>query len=125
MRCRTLGVPSAWLMTGNLTNAVLAFVDSGSRTQPLMESDITRLQGALRLPIGFFLGCVAAAAAVTFLGDWTWSLPAALAGVAVSLARRVRPDLRLQVLVNAQAVARRRRGRQVPDDCGQSIRPCR
>jgi uncharacterized membrane protein YoaK (UPF0700 family) len=77
--------PSTAVMTGNLTNAVLAFVDSSSRTQPLMESDSRRLRGALHLLIGFFVGCVLAAVAVIYLGDWAWSLPAALAAVAVTL----------------------------------------
>jgi uncharacterized membrane protein YoaK (UPF0700 family) len=77
--------PSTAVMTGNLTNAVLALVDSSSRTQPLMESDSRRLRGALYLLIGFFVGCVVAAAAVMYLGDWAWSLPAALAAVAVAL----------------------------------------
>lgn len=75
--------PSTAVMTGNLTNAVLALMDSGSRVQPLMESDARRLRGALRLLLGFFLGCVVAAAAVMYWGDWAWALPAALAGVAV------------------------------------------
>jgi uncharacterized membrane protein YoaK (UPF0700 family) len=77
--------PSTAVMTGNLTNAVLALVDSSSRTRPLMESDSRRLRGALHLLIGFLMGCVVAAAAVMYLGDWAWSLPAALAGVAVAL----------------------------------------
>ncbi len=77
--------PSTAVMTGNLTNAVLALVDSSSRTPPLMESDSRRLRGALHLFIGFFVGCVVAAAAVMYLGDWAWSLPAVLAAVAVTL----------------------------------------
>jgi len=77
--------PSTAVMTGNLTNAVLALVDSSSRTEPLMESDSKRLRGALHLLIGFFGGCVLATAALMYLGDWAWSLPAALAGAAVAL----------------------------------------
>jgi uncharacterized membrane protein YoaK (UPF0700 family) len=77
--------PSTAVMTGNLTNAVLALVDSSSPTQPLIESNRRRLSGALHLLVGFFVGCVVAAAAVTYLGDWAWSLPAALAAVAVTL----------------------------------------
>src|SRR5258708_17733811 len=68
--------PSTAVMTGNLTNAVLAFVDSNSRTQPLMGADSRRLGGALQLLIGFFVGCVVAAAALMHLRDWAWSLPA-------------------------------------------------
>lgn len=77
--------PSTAVMTGNLTNAVLALVDSSSRTEPLMESDSKRLKGALHLLVGFFVGCVLATAALMYLGDWAWSLPAALAGAAVAL----------------------------------------
>jgi uncharacterized membrane protein YoaK (UPF0700 family) len=72
-------------MTGNLTNAVLALVDSISRTDPLMESNSKRLRAALPLLIGFFVGCVLATAALIYWGDWAWSLPAALAGAAVAL----------------------------------------
>jgi uncharacterized membrane protein YoaK (UPF0700 family) len=81
--------PSTAVMTGNLTNAVLALVDSTSRTRPLMESDSKRLMGALHLLVGFFVGCVLATAALMYLGDWAWSLPAALAAVAVALCPRV------------------------------------
>ena len=81
--------PSTAVMTGNLTNAVLAIVDSSSRTRPLMESDSRRLTGALHLLIGFFVGCVLATAALIYVGDWAWSLPAALAAVAVALCSEV------------------------------------
>jgi uncharacterized membrane protein YoaK (UPF0700 family) len=81
--------PSTAVMTGNLTNAVLAIVDSSSRTQPLMASDSRRLRGALHLLIGFFVGCVLATAALMYVGDWAWSLPAALAAVVVALCPRV------------------------------------
>ena len=76
--------PSTAVMTGNLTNAVLALVDLSSHSQPLMESSSRRLSGALHLLIGFFVGCVVATAAVMYLGDWAWSFPAALAAVAVA-----------------------------------------
>ena len=77
--------PSTAVMTGNLTNAVLGLVDSSSRTQPLMEGHTKRLTGALHLLVGFFAGCVMATAALMYLGDWAWSLPAALALLAVAL----------------------------------------
>src|SRR5215467_10577242 len=76
--------PSTAVMTGNLTNAVLALMDSTSN-QPLIECGTRRLNGALHLLTGFFVGCVVAAVAVMYLGDWTWLLPAALAAVAVTL----------------------------------------
>src|SRR5215813_2344483 len=77
--------PSTAVMTGNLTNAVLAIMESRSQTGPLMESDSKRLRGALHLLVGFFVGCVLATAALMYLGDWAWSLPAVLAAVAVAL----------------------------------------
>ena len=77
--------PSTAVMTGNLTNAVLGLVDLSSRGQPLMESDSRRLAGALHPLVGFFVGCVLATVALMYLGDWAWSLPAALAAVAVAL----------------------------------------
>ena len=77
--------PSTAVMTGNLTNTVLSLLDRQSRTQPLMADDTERLRGSLHLLIGFFGGCVVAAAAVSLLGDWAWSFPVALAGVAVAL----------------------------------------
>jgi uncharacterized membrane protein YoaK (UPF0700 family) len=77
--------PSTAVMTGNLTNAVLGLVDLSSRTQPLTQIDSSRIRGTVYLLVGFFLGCVAAAAAVTYLGDWAWSCPATLAALAVAL----------------------------------------
>jgi uncharacterized membrane protein YoaK (UPF0700 family) len=77
--------PSTAVMTGNLTNAVLALMDSSSRDHPLIEGDSKRLAGALHLLVGFFVGCVLATAALMYLGDWAWSLPAVLAAVAVAL----------------------------------------
>jgi uncharacterized membrane protein YoaK (UPF0700 family) len=77
--------PSTAVMTGNLTNTVLSLLDRQSRTQPLMAGDTERLRGSLHLLIGFFGGCVVAAAAVSLLGDWAWLFPVALAGVAVIL----------------------------------------
>jgi uncharacterized membrane protein YoaK (UPF0700 family) len=77
--------PSTAVMTGNLTNAVLGFVDLSSRTRPLMESDSRRLMGALHLLIGFLVGCVLATAALRYIADWAWLLPAALAAVALAL----------------------------------------
>ncbi len=77
--------PSTAVMTGNLTNTVLSLVDSLSRTQHLMAGDAERLRGSLHLLIGFFGGCIVAAGAVSWFGDWAWSFPVALAGVAIIL----------------------------------------
>jgi uncharacterized membrane protein YoaK (UPF0700 family) len=77
--------PSTAVMTGNLTNSVLSLLDVVSRTQSLKGGDTQRLIGSLHLLLGFFGGCVVAAAAVTYLGDWAWSFPVVLAGAAVVL----------------------------------------
>jgi uncharacterized membrane protein YoaK (UPF0700 family) len=77
--------PSTAVMTGNLTNSVLSLLDVVSRTQSLKGGDMQRLIGSLHLLLGFFGGCVVAAAAVTYLGDWAWSFPVVLAGGAVVL----------------------------------------
>ena len=77
--------PSTAVMTGNLTNTVLSLLDRLPRAQPLMTCDTERLRSSLQLLIGFFAGCVVAAAAVSLLGEWAWSFPVALAGVAATL----------------------------------------
>jgi len=76
--------PSTAVMTGNLTNTVLSLLDTLARTRPLMAGDAERLRGSWHLLIGFLGGCVVAAAAVSLLGDWAWSFPVALAGMAVT-----------------------------------------
>lgn len=77
--------PSTAVMTGNLTNAVLSLLDTLSRNQPLLEGAKERLKKTLHLVVGFFAGCIAGAAAVSWLGDWAWSLPVVLAATAVAL----------------------------------------
>jgi uncharacterized membrane protein YoaK (UPF0700 family) len=85
LRLAVPGSPSTAVMTGNLTNTVLSLLDTLSRSQPLMEGANERLKKTFKLVLGFFAGCVAGAAAVSFLGDWSWALPVMLAGVAVAL----------------------------------------
>ena len=77
--------PSTAVMTGNLTNAVLGLVELTWQNQPILLPDRKRLTSALHLLIGFFVGCVLATAALIYMGDWAWSLPAVLAAVAASL----------------------------------------
>ena len=79
--------PSTAVMTGNLTNAVLSLMDANSRTQTLMTGDTGRLKASLHLLIGFFAGCVVAAATLSPLGEWAWLFPAALAGVILALSK--------------------------------------
>jgi uncharacterized membrane protein YoaK (UPF0700 family) len=72
-------------MTGNLTNTVLSLMDMLSHGRPLMTVDAARLKRSLHLLFGFLVGCIVAAAAISLLADWAWSLPVALAAVAVAL----------------------------------------
>ncbi|HMG34610.1 MAG TPA: YoaK family protein [Blastocatellia bacterium] len=80
--------PSTAVMTGNLTNSVLSLLDTLSPGEPLTKDARERLQNALRVLIGFFAGCVAGAAAVSWLPDWAWLLPVLLAGIAVIITGR-------------------------------------
>jgi uncharacterized membrane protein YoaK (UPF0700 family) len=75
------GTPSTAVMTGNLTNAVLSLLDTLSPSRPLTDGVDERPKRTLKV----FGGCLAGTAAVSFLGTWAWSIPAALAGVAVLL----------------------------------------
>jgi uncharacterized membrane protein YoaK (UPF0700 family) len=85
LRLALPGAPSTAVMTGNLTNTVLSLLDTLSRGRPLTGDADERLKKTLRVVAGFFAGCIAGAAAVSLLGDWAWSLPVVLAGVAVTL----------------------------------------
>lgn len=72
-------------MTGNLTNTALSLADKLSNALPIIQNDDERLKQSSRLLIGFFLGCVVAAAVIPLLGDWAWLLPVLLAAVVVAL----------------------------------------
>jgi uncharacterized membrane protein YoaK (UPF0700 family) len=74
-------------MTGNLTKAVLSSMDLLSRRAPLLPDDARRLKRALQLLAGFLVGCIMAAWAVSVLGDWAWSSPVAVSGVALACVR--------------------------------------
>ena len=85
LRLAVPGVPSTAVMTGNLTHTVLSLVDTLSQGQPLLEGARERLKKTMKLVIGFFAGGIAGALAVTWLGEWAWSLPVVLAAVIVVL----------------------------------------
>jgi uncharacterized membrane protein YoaK (UPF0700 family) len=78
------GISTA-VMTGNLTNTVLALMDMLSHGSSLMTADAGRLKRSLRLLFGFLVGSIVATAAISLLADWAWSLPVALAAVAIAL----------------------------------------
>jgi uncharacterized membrane protein YoaK (UPF0700 family) len=77
-------VVSTAVMTGNLTNTVLSLLDSLSERRALLPVDAGRLKRSLHLLVGFLLGCVVAAYAVSILEDWAWALPVALSGAALA-----------------------------------------
>jgi len=85
LRLALPGAISTAVMTGNLTNAVLALMEKLSPGRPLMTVDAGRLKRSLYLLGGFLLGCAVAAAAIPWLGDWAWSFPAVLSGVAIAM----------------------------------------
>lgn len=85
LRLALPGAISTAVMTGNLTNAVLSAMDLlAARNRPLPR-DSTPLNHSLHRLLSFILGCVVAAGAVSLMGDWTWSLPAALAAIAAAI----------------------------------------
>ena len=83
LRLAVPAAPSTAVMTGNLTNAVLSLLDTLSPGGHLTEGANERLKKTLKVVIGFCAGCIAGAVAVSFLGAWAWSIPVALAGVAI------------------------------------------
>ena len=85
LRLAVPGAISTAVMTGNLTNTVLSLMDILSHRGLLMTADAGRLKRSLHLLFGFLVGCIVAAAAISLLADWAWSLPVALAAVAVAL----------------------------------------
>jgi len=85
LRLAIPGALSTAVMTGNLTNTVLSLMDLLARHRGLLPVDADRLKRSLHLLVGFLLGCVVSASAVFMLGDWAWSLPVALAAVAIAI----------------------------------------
>jgi uncharacterized membrane protein YoaK (UPF0700 family) len=86
LRLGVPGAPSTAVMTGNLTNSVLSFLDIVSPGRPLMPPNSGRFGKATVLVVGFFCGCVAGALGVLLLKDWSWTFPVALAAAAVAMA---------------------------------------
>jgi hypothetical protein len=67
------------------SQTVLSLMDMLLRRQPSMAIDQGRLKTSLHLLIGFLVGCLVAAAALSMLRDWAWSIPTALAAVAIAV----------------------------------------
>jgi len=84
LRLGVPGAPSTAVMTGNLTNSVLSLLDLLSGSRRLLDGDEERLKRASKVVVGFFVGCVVGAGAHSLVGHWAWSLPVALAGVALA-----------------------------------------
>ena len=94
LRLGVPGAPSTAVMTGNLTRTVLSLLDTESRTEPVMQNARKQLRDTLKLVIGFFAGCLAGAIAVSWLGEWAWSLPVLLAAFAFPFAHFTRQPSR-------------------------------
>jgi len=88
LRLAIPGAPSTAVMTGNLTKTVLSLLDTLWRKEPLLQNAGEQLKKTVQLVAGFFAGCLVGAGAVSWLRDWSWALPVALAGVALLLAAR-------------------------------------
>ena len=84
LRLAIPGAISTAVMTGNLTNTVLSLMDLLAEHRALLPIDAGRLKRSLHLLFGFLLGCVVSASAVSVLGDWAWSLPVVLSGMALT-----------------------------------------
>ncbi|HWO00439.1 MAG TPA: DUF1275 family protein, partial [Blastocatellia bacterium] len=80
LRLALPGAPSTIVMTSNLTNATLSLLDTLSPGRPLTEGADEHLKKTSKVVVGFFAGCIAGAAAVSFLGEWAWLPPVVLAG---------------------------------------------
>jgi uncharacterized membrane protein YoaK (UPF0700 family) len=85
LRLAIPGAISTAVMTGNLTNTVLSLMDLLSGDRALLPVDAGRLRRSWHLLLGFLLGCVVSASAVSALGDWTWSLPVLLSALAIAI----------------------------------------
>jgi uncharacterized membrane protein YoaK (UPF0700 family) len=79
------GAPSTAVMTGNLTDAVLSLLDTFAQGSPLLPGSVERLRKTLRLVGSFLMGCLLGAFAFSCFGNWAWSVPVVLAGVALVL----------------------------------------
>lgn len=94
-------VVSMAVMTGNLTNATLSLMNLLLKRRSLVAEETEQLKGSLRLLVGFLVGCLLAAAAVSFLADWAWSLPVTLAAAAIAVrkclsGKKLSPESRLE-----------------------------
>lgn len=78
MRLELPGSPSTAVMTGNVTDSVLALLDAIASGR---SSD--RLKHSVQVLAGFTGGCVIAGFAVAWMKHGAWALPASLAGVAL------------------------------------------
>ena len=85
LRLAVPGAPSTAVMTGNLTKTTLSLLDTLSGSETVIEGARMQLKKTVQLVAGFFAGCLVGAAAFSWIGEWAWSLPVVLAGVAVAL----------------------------------------
>jgi uncharacterized membrane protein YoaK (UPF0700 family) len=87
LRLAVPGAPSTAVMTGNLTNSVLSFLDVIQPGRALAQPDVVRFRKAATLLVGFCAGCTLGALACLLLKNWSWTLPVVIAACAMALVR--------------------------------------
>jgi len=75
------------VMTSNLADSVLSFVEAYRRPQVRSEN-IRPFEHYFRPVCGFAIGGISAAFAVYYMGNFAWVLPAAGAGIAIKICPR-------------------------------------
>jgi uncharacterized membrane protein YoaK (UPF0700 family) len=80
--------PSTAVMTGNLTTSVLSLLEVVTGGTPLLEDPVKQLKKNLWVVGGFFVGCLAGAAADVWFGKWAWALPVVFAAMTVMIIPR-------------------------------------
>jgi uncharacterized membrane protein YoaK (UPF0700 family) len=79
------GAPSTAVMTFNTTNLVMSILDTISPGEPVTKGSEERFDKTLPALVGFVAGCFVGALAFSWLGNWAWSLPFAVAALAMAL----------------------------------------
>jgi len=88
IRLELPGSPSTAVMTGNVTDAVLALLDTMTARGPSTRVTSDRLKHSIQVLAGFVGGCVIAGFAVAWLNHGAWALPIALAAAALLVHQR-------------------------------------
>jgi uncharacterized membrane protein YoaK (UPF0700 family) len=85
LRLAVPGAPSTAVMTGNLTKTTLSLLDTLSGSATVVVAARMQLKKTVQLVVSFFTGCLVGAAAFSWIGEWAWSFPVVVAGLAAAL----------------------------------------